>query len=200
MGLNVVQTLAASRDIAMTHAAIQDAYRNGQSIQIAMTNNQDLSVTAVKTQQLDQYRGTSRFIDRPESIKFHIRRFWDLHHAQFHAWQDKTLDGHIYGEWLLFVMDAPDDFLIKGISFKASWRENRDDMRFVGSDDFVALIEIILMKDYASEQIVDDAKHNRRFIALWKLSNHVRKEKLKDSRWPRRQLASKYEYSGFGPD
>jgi hypothetical protein len=63
VGLDFVQTLAASRDIAMTHAALQDAYKNGQSVQIAMANNQDLSVTPVKPQQLDQHRGMSRFDD-----------------------------------------------------------------------------------------------------------------------------------------
>jgi hypothetical protein len=63
VGIDFVQTLAASRDIAMTHAALQDAYKNGQSVQIAMVNNQDLSVTPVKTQQLDQHHGMSRFDD-----------------------------------------------------------------------------------------------------------------------------------------
>jgi hypothetical protein len=63
VGLDFVQTLAASRDITMTHAALQDAYKNGQSVQIAMVNNQDLSVTPIKTQQLDQHRGMSRFDD-----------------------------------------------------------------------------------------------------------------------------------------
>jgi hypothetical protein len=63
VGLDFIQTLAASRDIAMTHATLQDAYKNGQSVQIAMSNNQDLHVTPVKTQQPDQNRGLTRFDD-----------------------------------------------------------------------------------------------------------------------------------------